>query len=489
MTSVAFPSGFDSSRLLEPMLSSAMESSSHYRRAVTETDPIRFALVFLPRHLSSPSTGGQISFSEFHLDMAKRARRWMRDEPRRDIWIAPRGAAKSTWNFLILPLWCLAHGHRNTFMAFAHSSQQSAAHLANIRRELADNELLLRDFPELRPKRGQGSSNSSQTVSTAGGRTFAARGVDSGALGTKFGNERVGHLVMDDIEPDASNYSPTGKEKRLATLLNAVLPMGERNTVVQMAGTVTMHGSIMHDAVQHAVGERRVEWIADEGFRVHYHRPIIEHADGSRASMWPARWPLDYLESIEHTRSFALNFLNQPSAVGDGAHWNKSLFRHEEIPVVRRVLAVDPAVTSRAGSDFTAIAVVGVDGSGRRFSVDYARQFKITPGGLRDKVHALCVQNPDLREVQVETNQGGSTWGEILSPLPNGARLVEYRVSAPKHVRLAKLLSRYEAGQVVHSAPLRELEDQLLAYPSPAAHDDLADATENAIAHLTRGSR
>lgn len=488
MKTIRFPAGFDSSRLLEPMLSTAMGSSSHYRRAVTETDALRFALTYLPHHLSSPSTGGQISFSGFHLDMAKRARRWMRDEPRRDIWIAPRSAGKSSWMFMLLPLWALAHGHRGTFMAFAHSGAQSSTHLANIRRELAENELLLSDFPELRPRRGQGLSNSSTTVSTQGGRTFAARGVDSGALGTKFGNERVGLLVMDDVEPDASNYSPAGKEKRLATLLNAVLPMGERNTVVQMVGTVTMHGSIMHDAVQHAEGAKRAAWIDDEGFRVHYHRPIIECEDGSRASMWPARWPLDYLESIEHTRSFALNFLNQPSAVADGAHWSKALFVHDTMPVVRRVLAVDPAVTAKAGSDFTAIAVVGADASGRRFQVDYARQFKISPQALRDKVHLLLEQNPDVRDVQVEVNMGGAVWEEILSPLPNKARLVEFRVHAPKHVRLAKLLSRYEAGRVLHGAPVRELEDQMLAYPSPAAHDDLCDAVANGIEHLS-GSR
>lgn len=488
MATVKFPAGFDPSRLLEPMLSSAMESSPHYRRAVTETDPIRFALTYLSHHLSSSSTGGQVSFSGFHLAMSKAARKWMRDEARRDIWIAPRGAAKSTWHHLILPLWCIAHGHRNTFMAFSHSSAQSSTHLANIRRELAENDLLLGDFPELRPRRGNGASNSATTVSTQGGRTFAARGVDSGALGTKFGSERVGLLTMDDVEPDASNYSPAGKEKRLATLLNAVMPMGERNTVVQMVGTVTMHGSIMHDAVQHAEGTKRAPWIADEGFRVHYHRPILDHEDGTRSSMWPARWPLAYLESIEHTRSFALNFLNQPTAVGDGAHWTKALFCHDTVPVTRRVLAVDPAVTAKAGSDFTAIAVIGADASGRRFQVDYARQFKISPQALREKVHTLCRQNPDVRDVQVECNQGGAVWEQILSPLPGGARLVEFRVSAPKHVRLAKLLSRYEAGAVVHGAPLRELEDQMLAYPSPAAHDDLCDAVANGIEHLA-GSR
>lgn len=488
-TSVAFPPGFDSTRLLEPMLSSAMEASSHYRRAVTETDPIRFALTYLPHHLSSASTGGVISLSPFHLAMAKVARRWMRDEPRRDIWVAPRRAAKSTWQHVILPLWALAHGHRNTFMSFSHSSPQAQKHMANLRLELSSNELLLSDFPELRPVRGNGSSNSAALVSTRGGRTFATGGMDSGALGTKFGNERVGILCLDDVEPGESNYSPSKKEKRLTTLLDDVIPMGEKNTVVSLCGTTTMHGSIIHDAVLHAAGRKHAQWVVDEEFRVHHFSPFIDHPDGSRSSMWPAMWPLEWLLEREGTRRFAKNYLNDPSAAGDGVHWSRSLFRHEEIPTVRRVLSIDPAVSTNAGSDFTAIAVVGVDVSGRRFEVDFARQFKVSPAKRREVVHRLCVQNPDIDEVIVEQNQGGDTWRAIFEPLPGRARLTLFPALGSKVSRLERLLDRYERGQVLHAAPLRELEDQLLAYPSPAAHDDLADATENAIAHLTRGSR
>lgn len=486
MTSVAFPPGFDSTRLLEPMLSSAMESSSHYRRAVTETDPIRFALLYLSHHLSSASTGGQISLSPFHMAMAKAARRWMRDEPRRDIWIAPRRAAKSTWQHVILPLWALAHGHRNTFMSFSHSSAQAQKHMANLRQELATNERLLNDFPELRPTRGNGASNSAAMVSTRGGRTFATGGMDSGALGTKFGSERIGILCLDDVEPGESSYSPAKKEKRLTTLLDDVIPMGEKNTVVSLCGTTTMHGSIIHDAVQHAAGRKHAQWVVDEEFRVHHFLPIIDHPDGTRSSMWPAMWSLEYLEEREGTRRFAKNYLNDPSAVADGVHWNKALFRHEDIPVVRRVLSIDPAVSTNAGSDFTAISAVGVDASGRRFEVDYARQFKVSPAKRREVVHRLCEQNPDIGEVIVEQNQGGDTWRAIFEPLPNRARLTLFSVRGSKASRLEKLLDRYERGQVLHGAPVRELEEQALAYPSPAVHDDLLDSVANGIEHLAR---
>ncbi|BBG01530.1 MULTISPECIES: hypothetical protein [Pseudonocardia] len=485
-TSVAFPSGFDAGRLLAPMMSPAMESSSHYRRAVTETDPIRFALTFLPHHLSSSSTGGQISLSPFHLAMAKVARRWMRDEPRRDIWVAPRRAAKSTWQHVILPLWALAHGHRNTFMSFSHSSAQAQKHMANLRTELAGNELLLADFPELRPVRGNGASNSAALVSTRGGRVFATGGMDSGALGTKFGSERVGILCLDDVEPGESNYSPGKKEKRLTTLLDDVIPMGEKNTVVSLCGTTTMHGSIIHDAVQHAAGRKHAQWVVDEEFRVHHFSPFVDHPDGSRSSMWPAMWPLEWLLEREGTRRFAKNYLNDPAAAADGAFWVESLFRREEIPTVRRVLSIDPAVSTNAGSDFTAIAAVGVDGSGRRFEVDYARQFKVSPAHRREVVHRLCVQNPDIDEVIVEQNQGGDTWRAIFEPLPGRARLTLFSVRGSKASRLEKLLDRYERGQVVHGRPVPELEEQALAYPSPAVHDDLLDAVSNGVEHLAR---
>lgn len=108
------------------------------RIGATRNSPLLFAFVYLRPHLRDDT--GRLSLSAFHLDMAQFARRWMApvDEPgsERSAWIAPRGCGKSTWLFLILPMWAAAHGHRKFAAAFAHSGPQAEQHLSTFRNEL-----------------------------------------------------------------------------------------------------------------------------------------------------------------------------------------------------------------------------------------------------------------------------------------------------------------------------------------------------------------
>ena len=67
----------------------------------------------------------------------------------REAWIAPRGAGTSTYAFLGGPLWALAHGHRNYFMAFSHTSDMALDQLANLRAE--GGEAAVRAFAEAYP--------------------------------------------------------------------------------------------------------------------------------------------------------------------------------------------------------------------------------------------------------------------------------------------------------------------------------------------------
>ena len=99
-----------------------------------------------------------MSFSEAHLDLDGAIGQWATPAAQHVAWVLPRGGAKSTWLFLIGPAWALAHGHRRFFLAFSLTAGQAEAHLENLRAELDGpmrNELLLADFPELAPKRGQ----------------------------------------------------------------------------------------------------------------------------------------------------------------------------------------------------------------------------------------------------------------------------------------------------------------------------------------------
>ena len=85
----------------------------------------------------------------------------------------------------------------------------------------------------------------------------------------------------------------------------------------------------------------------------------IRRSDGTEVSVWPGRWSTSFLQSIRHTRSFLKNYLNDPLGY-DGGYWTDDDFQYGTLPLVtRRLLSVDPAVTTKKESDPSAIAIIG----------------------------------------------------------------------------------------------------------------------------------
>lgn len=479
----------------EPM----MNVSARFRRDVTRYSPVRFALVYLGHHLRSAETGGVQSLAEHHVDLGRIGKTWATPGRHRDLVVAPRYGAKSTW-MVILTLWALCHGHRRFALWISDSAGQVELHLATLRRELETNRLLREDFPDmLPPPRGQrGARDSQDTYTAAGGAVIAVRGVDTRTLGMKLGVTRPDLICLDDLEPEASNYSAAARRKRLATVLNAILPMNEQAAVL-WTGTVTMYGAILHAAVQAAVGEGQPEpWIADEGFRIHYTPAIqTDPETGEERSFWPERYALVYLRSIRHTLNYALNFSCRPPLPG-GHHWTEQTFRHAQLAVGALVLQLDPAPTATPTSDFSAIVVGGRVDSRETIappgsvSIEYAEQVRLTPAKLADRVKLLLRQNPRIRKVRIASTGAGETWRTVFADLPGGVELelhTDMRASsgtrgAPdKDLKFAGLLERYERGTVWHAQRFPELEDQLKRWPE-VDYDDLGDADAELVAHL-----
>lgn len=458
------------------------------RRVLTRLDPLLFALVYLRHHLKD--SDGEITFGDAHLDWSRAGRAWAKPVARpaeqRDAYIAPRNTGKSTWWFLILPLWGAAHGHVKFAAAFAASATQAETHLATAKGEIDRNELLRRDFPELCTPAKRPSGNSvadTQAMYVAkNGFVFAARGIDSSSLGMKVGEQRPDLILLDDIEPDESSYSPDLAVKRKTTLLDAILPLNIYARVV-ICGTVTMPGSIIHQLVRHARGVETADWIAEEGIQAHYSPPIVERPDGTERSMWPAKWPLAYLTEIRHTRSYAKNMANDPLAA-DGALWTPDDFRYpapEEgaDPVTHMMLSIDPATTAKRTSDFTGLAVVSWSAWHRRCTVHAAAAIRIQPGPLlRERVLALLDEFPQIGLVLIEINQGGDTWKAILHELPVKVKTVSQTEN--KFTRAEGVLNHYQRGRVIHARRLPELEQQMCTFPK-GPNDDMVDAVGSAV--------
>lgn len=468
------------------------------RRILTRLDPLLFALTYFPKHLRGEVTGGRITLAECHWDWVRMARQWAQPsvlpQEHRDAIVAPRGCGKSTWWFLILPMWAAAHGHRKFAAAFADSGPQAQMHLATFKRELEHNELLREDYPDLcapaRRRTGGTDSDTQHLLICKNGFIFGAKGIDASSLGMKVGESRPDLLIADDVEPDESNYSDYQAEKRLTTLVDAILPLNVFARVI-LVGTVTMPDSIIHQLVKTiTTTEAPPKWIAEQNFACHYYPAIITDPDtGVERSIWPEKWPLTWLNEIRYTRQYLKNYANDPAG-RDGDYWTTEDITYGEVPALtHQLLSIDPAVTDKKTSDFTALAVIGYSASERRCVVRHAVAVKVAPGEpLRQRVMAILEEFEDIRLVVIETDQGGDTWKPILHDLP--AKLVTVSQSESKEVRAATLLMWYQRQRqgkrrVVHEHKLPQAEGQLTSFPK-GRHDDLVDAIGTGVAHFLR---
>jgi hypothetical protein len=477
------------------------------RKLLSETDPFLFALIYFADHLKDDD--GVITFGEHHFEWFELAKNWMHPKPQprqfRDAFLAPRASGKSTFWFTILPTWWAAFGYTKFLAAFADSAEQAERHLMTFKQELEENDLLNEDFPDLcapgTRKRGTVKGDAKNMRWCANGFVFVAKGIDSQSLGMKIGKTRPDTILFDDIEPDESNYSLYQMEQRLVTIQDAVLPLNERARVV-LSGTVTMPGSITHQLIKHGQGiedpDNERQWIIDENIKVHHQLPIIDNGDGTERSMWPAKWPLEYLQKYRHTRGYQKNFLNDPMAA-DGEYWTKDDFTYEDFDCTSMILSIDGAVTTTKESDYTGISVVGFrptiydKETGRRKTparcvVKYARAVKLKGDALRTFVLNILNSFPEIRAILVETNQGGDMWFDTLHGMP--VRIVAIHNDEKKESRAGRLLNLYQLipTRVTHAQPLYTLEEQMVAFPN-GPNDDLVDSVGNAVLQYLRPGR
>lgn len=486
--------------------------SSAGRRWLTYDEPLLFALTYMPHSLKMPapiediadgadSEVGVISMSEFHWNLCEQAREWS-EKPAsqfgpaemRDAFIAPRDAGKSTWLFKILPMWMAAHGHSKFVAAFADSGPQAKKHLSSFKRELESNALLITDFPDLcQPQKRRGNTTVADTqdlYQAQSGFVFAAGGADVSVLGMKVEDKRPDLLILDDLEPDEASYSDYQMHQRLGTLTDAILPLNIRARVI-LAGTVTMPGSITHQLVKAAAVQKGElsedeleEWIKTEKFKVHHFKPIIADENGNESSLWPQKWPMDWLNTVRHTRSFAKNYENNPLAI-DGQYWTRDDFTYGELDCAMTVLSVDGAVTKKKGSDFTGLAVVGATAHQpgdpkRRCEVKYATAVKLLGAQLRSKVLQVLEIYPEISLIMIEGNQGQELWREVFHNMP--VRIHIFSNSEPKEVRAGRVHALYQRipSRVLHTSRIPQAEEQMVGFPK-LKNDDIVDAIGNPI--------
>lgn len=470
------------------------------RRVLTEHDPLLFAWVYLRDHLRSEETGNQVTIGDMHLRWAREARRWLLPvtEPasHRTAEVAPRNTGKTTWWFLIIPMWLAAHGHSHFIGAFADSGPQAEMHLQTFKQELDRNALLRKDYPALcTPKERMDVkrrlSDNKKMIIQANDFVFAAKGVDAGNLGMKVGKRRPDTIVMDDIEPGEEVYSNYQAGQRLIALTDSIMPLNIYARVV-LCGTTTMVGSIVHQLVKSIVepNDEVPGWIRTEKFAVNYHEPIVTRPDGTERSCWPARWSMEFLTEIRGTRQYQKNYKNLPAGIGD--YWSiedieQARERGRTIQgVTKAVLSIDPATTSKITSDRTGFAVIAISPMARSAVIEATRAVVLPPAACRDVALRYLADHPEITRIVIESNQGGETWLSVYHHMPVPVELISQ--SEPKPVRAARLLNHFQRRRAALRGRQTAFEEEALSFPR-GAHDDVLDAVGTGVDYVLKTRR
>jgi len=460
---------------------------SEGRRELTKYDPMLFALLYLPEHLQNSQ--GEITLSEFHWNLAEYGKTWINKptEPKsnRDAFIAPRECGKSTWIFLILPMWAAAHGHIKFAAAFSDAASQAETHLMTFKNELETNEYLRADYPELCTSKivgstGRSLASNSWRIIQGNGFIFDANGIDTNSLGKKVFGQRPDLIILDDIEKGEKNYSEYQAGRQMNTVFDDIAPMNIYARMI-LIGTTTMPNSMMDQFRKHAEGERdqALQWITDQNVNVHYYPAIMTNEDGSERSVWPEKWSLEWLQSQRHLRDFAKNYMNKPVNT-DGNFWTYEDVIVDDIEWYgNTIISIDPAVTKNKVSDYTGIAVLS-RGEDNYIYVRDAFQLKVSPSELAERVASLVdIYDPGV--IYVETNQGGDLWQDVFKDIPVRYRSIKQSVS--KQIRAGKALNFYQQGLVRHTSHFPVLEEQMYSFPK-VSHDDVLDAVVSGVLYF-----
>ena len=174
----------------------------------------------------------------------------------------------------------------------------------------------------------------------------------------------------------------------------------------------------------------------------------------------------------------------------DGALWTRKLIDDARVdsapPLVRVVVAIDPAVTANATSDETGIVAAGIASNGDYYILD-DKSIRTTPDAWA-RVAVELYHKHQADKIVAETNNGGDMVILLLKQVDASISTKKVTATRGKQLRAEPISSLYEQGKVHHVGYFSELETQLCEWtPQSAESPDRLDALVWALTELNSG--
>lgn len=171
----------------------------------------------------------------------------------------------------------------------------------------------------------------------------------------------------------------------------------------------------------------------------------------------------------------------------EGALWTRDTLeacRARELPpMLRVVVAVDPALSSGARSDETGIVAAG-KGSDGFFYVLADRSCRVSPDTWAHRVENLC-EEIGAETIVAEVNAGGELVTRILRQFAPDLYVKTVRAVRGKIGRALPVAALYEQGRVRHAGLFTLLEDQMLRFSEDEVERNSPDRVDALVWALT----
>jgi predicted phage terminase large subunit-like protein len=441
--------------------------------------------------------------------------RWLQQDDLNQLLLLPRGHLKSH----MVAVWCAwwITRHPETTILYVSATEDLATQQLYAIKAILESDIHRRYWPDMihpeEAKREEWNfknikvDHPARKAASVRDRTVAARSVGGNTTGL-----HCDVLVFDDLVVPDNAYTQEGRDgvQRAYSQFSSVASPGARTKVVgtRYHGKDVYHtmmtaeidqfdpeGNIVGSTKQYEVLEKQVE--TDGDF-------LWPRAQNVKSGKWfgfdnvtLARIRSTYFSAGERAQYYA-QYYNNPEAPDDERVTSEKFqyYERKHLTSVEGVwhfkgkpLAVfaagDIAYTDGTSSDYTALAVIGVDQDGYIYILELD-QFKTTK---YDRIYQSVERMFDkwhFRKMRIETNAGANLVVEYIkdSLRKNGKALtIEGKKSEGEKTQRAEkiLLPRYDNRTIWHyeGGWITTYEEQVtLQRPS---HDDLRDAVSAAI--------
>lgn len=175
----------------------------------------------------------------------------------------------------------------------------------------------------------------------------------------------------------------------------------------------------------------------------------------------------------------------------EGALWTREMIERARVtdlpPLIRIVIAIDPAVTSNANSDETGIVAAGITADNHYYVLD-DKSLRASPDAWA-RVAVNLYHELKADKIIAETNNGGDMVTLLIRQVDNNVPVKKVTATRGKQVRAEPISSLYEQGRVHHHGYFAELETQLCEWtPIASFSPDRLDALVWALTELSEGA-